>query len=344
MNKFFSKKMARTSCIIMNAFLLMIHITFLAFFSFYHIRIMQVFNVFSIAFYFVGFFIILRDHLAGYFQLMAVEVMLHMFFATVCLGCGYAFQLCFLGMLPVYFYGDYFSTQLQKKRVHGILIGVLSMLLFILVYTREQTKAPYYVINEDVEFWMRIVMIVINFAVVILCMKLLIRYVIASEGALVKKADYDALTKMPNRYYMLERLNHIYNSKKKNNYWVAIIDIDDFKKVNDKYGHNFGDFVLIKVADVLMNLHDIEACRWGGEEFLLMGQMNKSEDIPIEVLEKLRCDIANMQLQQGDIHTTVTITMGVAGYQEDLSIKEWIQLADKCLYVGKYNGKNRVVR
>ena len=64
----------------------------------------------------------------------------------------------------------------------------------------------------------------------------------------------------------------------------------------------------------------------------------------MDKLDRIRADIAKMQLKQGDIHTSVTITIGAAGCKDGLSVKEWIQLADKCLYVGKYNGKNRVVK
>lgn len=218
------------------------------------------------------------------------------------------------------------------------------MILYIVVYARERFRGPHYVIDDNVQFVIRICMGVINFAIIILCMSLLIRHVIASESELLRKADYDALTKLPNRYYMLDRLEDIYNGKNKNDHWVAMIDIDDFKKVNDRYGHNFGDYVLIRVADILMHLDGIDACRWGGEEFLLTGKLDDTHDIPVDKLDRIRADIAKMQLKQGDIHTSVTITIGAAGCKDGLSVKEWIQLADKCLYVGKYNGKNRVVK
>lgn len=344
MNQFFTKKMASTSCIIMNTFLLLIHIGFFVFFIYYHIRYMYIFNVFSMVFYACGYFFIRKEMLSQYFQLVAVEVMLHMVLATICLGCGYGFQLCLLGMVPVYFYGNYFSMQVQKKKVHGIFLGILSMILYIVVYARERFRGPHYVIDDNVQFVIRICMGVINFAIIILCMSLLIRHVIASESELLRKADYDALTKLPNRYYMLDRLEDIYNGKNKNDHWVAMIDIDDFKKVNDRYGHNFGDYVLIRVADILMHLDGIDACRWGGEEFLLTGKLDDTHDIPVDKLDRIRADIAKMQLKQGDIHTSVTITIGAAGCKDGLSVKEWIQIADKCLYVGKYNGKNRVVK
>ena len=93
MNQFFTKKMAATSCIIMNTFLLLIHIGFFVFFIYYHIRYMYIFNVFSMVFYACGYFFIRKEMLSQYFQLVAVEVMLHMVLATICLGCGYGFQL-----------------------------------------------------------------------------------------------------------------------------------------------------------------------------------------------------------------------------------------------------------
>ena len=179
MNQFFTKKMAATSCIIMNTFLLLIHIGLFVFFVYYHIRYMYIFNVFSMVFYACGYFFVWKEMLSQYFQLVAVEVMLHMVLATICLGCSYGFQLCLLGMVPVYFYGNYFSMQVQKKKVHGIFLGILSMILYIVVYAREYFRGPHYVIDDNVQFAIRICMGVINFAIIILCMSLFIRHVIA---------------------------------------------------------------------------------------------------------------------------------------------------------------------
>lgn len=343
MNNFFSKKMARTSCIVVNVILLLVHVCFFTFFTFFGIEYMKIFNIFSILFYLLGFLLIIHEQLGRYFTLMSLEVMLHMVFACICLGCGYDFQLCLLGMVAVYFYGDYFSIQLQGKRVHGVFLGILSMALFVFVYARERMYEPLYVINDDIQFIFRISMIVINFVLVIVCMKLLTRYVIASEGALLKKADYDALTKMPNRYYMIDRIDHLYEDGQIENYWLAIMDIDDFKKINDRYGHNFGDYVLIKVAELFGSIKCVDACRWGGEEFLLLGKLDDTGNIPMDLLEQIRSDIEAMHLEQDEIQTSITMTIGSAKYRENLAVKDWIQIADKCLYVGKYNGKNQVV-
>ena len=76
MNQFFTKKMAATSCIIMNTFLLLIHIGLFVFFVYYHIRCMYIFNVFSMVFYACAYFFVWKEMLSQYFQLVAVEVML----------------------------------------------------------------------------------------------------------------------------------------------------------------------------------------------------------------------------------------------------------------------------
>ena len=124
---------------------------------------------------------------------------------------------------------------------------------------------------------------------------------------------------------------------------VIIGDIDDFKKVNDTYGHNIGDEVLVTVADIITsNVPDnASVCRWGGEEILILIQDNLNGALPIA--EKIRAEIAASStiVEQGALK--ITMTFGVAEYTPGLTITKLISLADDNLYRGKNEGKNRVI-
>lgn len=151
-------------------------------------------------------------------------------------------------------------------------------------------------------------------------------------------ALYDNLTGLYNRHYMMDSL------KEQSNYansWIAIMDIDNFKKINDVYGHNAGDYVLKELAKILTTVG--EGCtiaRWGGEEFLILGS-DMSEDI--SVLEQLRNKVAEKPIVFEESPIAVTVTIGVSVYNNFVSVDKWIQDADQKLYFGKNNGKNRVV-
>ena len=129
----------------------------------------------------------------------------------------------------------------------------------------------------------------------------------------------------------------------KENRWIAIADIDNFKKINDTYGHNFGDFVLQTLANLMLsNIEDTEVCRWGGEEFLIIGKGNDI-DKAFKKLEKFRKEVEEFSFKNEEASTNLTITMGLSQYSKGLSLNDWINTADKKLYAGKYSGKNKIV-
>jgi diguanylate cyclase (GGDEF)-like protein len=127
-------------------------------------------------------------------------------------------------------------------------------------------------------------------------------------------------------------------------HWLAIIDIDDFKVINDTYGHNCGDEVLKALAAILSNsIPNTEVCRWGGEEFLLLGRIEKDMPTVVELLDRLRSSAEEHSFWYDETRLHLTLTIGVASYEAGQSTTEWINSADKNLYAGKKSGKNKVV-
>ena len=125
---------------------------------------------------------------------------------------------------------------------------------------------------------------------------------------------------------------------------IIFIDIDHFKDVNDTYGHAAGDAVLKSVASTIRSLlrkYDVLA-RYGGEEFLTLLPETELKDAA-HVAERFRKHIQNQTIFFGDQEIKVTITLGVSQFDSKLGAERCIQLADKALYEGKENGRNRVV-
>lgn len=162
---------------------------------------------------------------------------------------------------------------------------------------------------------------------------------------LEEKAAIDALTGIYNRRYLYETgqseveiasLNHEPLS-------VIMFDLDHFKKINDTYGHGFGDYVLKSVALLCSNnlrKSDVFA-RYGGEEFFIL-----LSGTPVGVAygkaESLRAKISNFAFQEEGIKVTVTASFGVAAYDPADSFDNLIKKADVNLYKAKESGRNRV--
>ncbi len=174
--------------------------------------------------------------------------------------------------------------------------------------------------------------------------------VITSEKEeLSKRADYDQLTGLYNRYIINKSID--FNKKlisegalDKNEFLIAMLDIDHFKNINDTYGHDTGDYILKKISKELMKFSKVGVLpgRWGGEEFLLISS-SMSEDEFRKELEKFRIKIYKDRFLYHGKKIKVTISIGLAKYQKGLKNDELVKLADEKLYIAKETGRNRLV-
>jgi diguanylate cyclase (GGDEF)-like protein len=125
--------------------------------------------------------------------------------------------------------------------------------------------------------------------------------------------------------------------------FVAIADIDKFKKVNDTYGHNAGDEVLKAVSSIMKNSIRSEdyIARWGGEEYLIILD-NLSLEKAISRLESIRDAIeSNVVVVDGKTKISVTISFGLTILRED-GLLDTINIADENLYKSKETGRNKI--
>lgn len=164
------------------------------------------------------------------------------------------------------------------------------------------------------------------------------------------KAENDYLTDLLNRRAMNvildEKLQDL-SDKKINSISLAIIDIDDFKHINDTYGHNFGDLALKKIGKIFKNEQKynnrIHIARWGGEEFLILFE-NCSFDIAFNCLENLRNKIQKQVIQDERNSVNLTISIGLCHNNSCITDKDLlIKKADIALYNAKKLGKNKTI-
>jgi diguanylate cyclase (GGDEF)-like protein len=155
-------------------------------------------------------------------------------------------------------------------------------------------------------------------------------------------SEEDYLTKLYNRRKIHETIEtEIKRSRRYNSaFAVLLLDIDNFKSINDTYGHNTGDKVLVQFANIIRHTireSDI-ASRWGGEEFLVICP-ETTTDGAISLAEKIRYNIERNNFDEAG---KITASIGVAGIEHGDNVKSLIFRADEALYSSKKAGKNRV--
>ena len=163
---------------------------------------------------------------------------------------------------------------------------------------------------------------------------------------LEKYANYDTLTHLLNRRSMDNYLQEAYRQATtgKTSFCLLMTDIDDFKKVNDTYGHDCGDEVLKYVAQTISTgvKKTDSVFRWGGEEICIL--LNADEEHAVAAAERIRADIAHDSVNyRNEVDVSVTVTMGVSPYRDGMTIQAMMNDADEKLYWGKRHGKNQVV-
>lgn len=170
-----------------------------------------------------------------------------------------------------------------------------------------------------------------------------------NNAALLEMSSTDMMTHLKLKYYFFNLLTEAIDAAFLNKQHVAVImfDIDFFKKFNDTYGHECGDFVLKSVADLIRkNLRDSDvASRYGGEEFTAL-LIDAGKEEAMIVADRIRSTINEHDFVYNNQHLHVTISGGVSVFDAETNLvsspNEFVNQADQGLYMSKNNGRNRV--
>lgn len=264
----------------------------------------------------------------------------YMVAATLCMGYTAGFHLYCMSLIPLTFYMEYMAHRLQIPKMNAyvassILVGVN---LFSTGYT--VLRGPVYAVGTEVQFRFMVVNAISVFGFLIGYSGVMLKLVMGSEQKLMDMAHTDRLTGLFNRHYMITHLGTLLQAVQPEQ-WIAMADIDDFKKINDTYGHSSGDYVLVELARLMQEVcPNCTISRWGGEEFLIICNGGAPG---AEVMEQLRQRVEQNRFFHQGKEIKVTVTIGVAPYQAGQTLEKWIQTADARLYEGKNAQKNRVV-
>lgn len=330
-----------------------LHFIFSTIFFIKGVSVLVYFNIFSGIMYIFFYLYFIEKNLILSTIITFIEVSIHSILCVYFIGwqCGfYIYPLC---LIPVIYF---ISINILKKNIYGHILSIVTLLNYQISERVSSSRIAMF--QEDFKILDRslysfnTICASIFFVYLVYSFLYEMRFIqedLESKNEILKNiANIDQLTNISNRRCMNENLKvHIEKfNKLKKAFSIAICDIDNFKKINDTYGHDCGDLVLKDIANIFIEnskQYDIDICRWGGEEFLIL---IKNSDIYTSkvICEKILNDIRQHELAYKDENIKVTMTFGLAEFNlENNDIERVLKQADVNLYKGKSTIKNCVV-
>ena len=308
------------------------------------------FNIVSVIIYAFCTLLCKYGHIMPVYVSIILEVTIYTIVSTYYIGlrCG---TYCFLfSIVPIIIYFGCYLFK-GKNRWHIIMMLVLNFCIFAFLYIKYSSVEPVYSMHPVIRL---ILVLFSSFVMVFSTIFYNTIYIYASEvemTSLERKnkqlsvdAQEDSLTNLLNRRGFFPLMECLMNDDKNSRFCIAFCDIDNFKRINDTFGHDAGDEVLRHITGIIKKeLQGCDICRWGGEEIVIL---MKGYDIDaakekIEVLRKT-IEFNPTVFYNKRIFTTITI-----GLEENRDIydepEDIIKKADERMYYGKQHGKNILI-
>lgn len=314
----------------------------------YRLELFSLINFISV-FAFMLFVFLLKINKARIcYYLVHIEMTFYCIMSILLIGWDYNTQYFFIFLVvPL----PYFSF---RKSPPFEVITVVGLLLYSLLYF--YTRNPGFVKPEYQTSILINTISYINLVFIVVLTYLFTRVathtnsksnkaLIETNENLQKMINHDSVTGLLTRPPFIHKL---YAAKRKllqeNKPYVLIFgDIDNFKVLNDFYGHEFGDKILKKVGEIIVGeiRESDSAARWGGEEFLIMLENININDAILKA-EKIRRKVEHSSLIHNEAEIKITMTLGLAEGTTSPDIYSEINRADKLMYEGKILGKNKL--
>lgn len=315
-----------------------IHVLFCVVFFALSLPILGTFNIASCALHLFAHRLNGRGQTGRAFTVGAAEVVAHATLASVIIGLSsgfFIYILCLITMLPL---APWLN---QRSRVFAAagLITYTAVLAAVVASVGHMRELDFVVLRT-----MQVANVVMAFLLVALIVHLLAEATRRAQDRVEHLARTDFLTGLQNRRSMYERLlaSRAEHDREGERFSVIIGDLDNFKRTNDRYGHDVGDRMLCAVADAMaecLRPTDIVA-RWGGEEFLVL-LPNTSCEQALVVADRILEAVRTVRVDTAKKPVGTTISLGLAEYQSEEEITSLIARADEQLYQAKASGKNQ---
>ena len=308
------------------------------------------FNILSVTVYAVCLILCRRGRIMPVYISILLEVTAYTIISTYYVGlrCG---TYCFLfSIVPIIIYFGSFLFK-GKTRWSVALMLALNFLIFAALYIIFSEVKPVYIVSPA----SRITLVLFSsFVMVFSTIVYNFLYIYLSEvektdlesrnRQLSADASEDALTGLLNRRGFLPVMERLMHEGIDPHFCIAFCDIDNFKIINDSFGHDAGDEVLTHITAIMKKeMPGCEICRWGGEEIVIL---MRDYDLAVakEKLEYLRKSIESNPTAFYNKRIQTTVTIGLEENRKDYSEPDdIIKVADERMYYGKQHGKNRLV-
>lgn len=326
------------TCLTANTIYLVLHVFYLVLFLISGLTVLSIVTGVVIAFYVFAYWLIRIKKYYLYALICGNVFFVLISVTSLMAGFNTGFHFYLIGLCIVSFFTSYFS---KSKDIRGSIVWVgLSLAIYLTLYLVSQFNAPYYVIEKWLEITLFIVNAVVVFLFIASYMVVFLKYALSLEKKIMNESRTDELTQIKNRYGLYDYFDTM---EDKSNKVLVLFDIDDFKAINDRYGHAGGDYVLKRIAEITTKeLSDSFVCRYGGEEFVAV--MEEDEKAPVlERLEALRKKIESEKFGFEGERINVTITIGATKSADEISLEKWVEETDEKMYSGKKSGKNKIV-
>lgn len=332
-----SFKLLLSSCCVLAG---VTHFAFGILFYQAHVLPMAHINVASVLVYVLSALLLRQDRVGLAMILMIGEVAVHAVLAVVAVGWESGFHYYLLIAIPIYL-----ANQVNRWPLKITMATAISVSYIALDWYWRKAP-PVYQMDLSTLAYLHRFNLVTTIAILSGLTVLYVHLITQAEARLHELATTDSLTGLMNRRSLLAVLEAEQARRQRQPHDVAIIlvDIDHFKKLNDTFGHNMGDWALQAVSEVLKRgVREMDfVARWGGEEFLIILPF---ADIAtaMPVAERLRQGIAELRFPTKGHELRVTATLGLSHLGTDEVADIAIQRADAALYKGKHDGRNQVV-
>ncbi|MBQ3866165.1 MAG: GGDEF domain-containing protein, partial [Clostridia bacterium] len=289
---------------------------------------------------FLGFFLY---KLGKLFRTIGITVffvlVVSMFTFFLCSGQPDGFGVIWIATLPS------FSLLLLHRTKGSILSGAMFLILVFFFWTPWGKALVQY--NYSETFRLHFPILYLAFYGIALLLETIrsasIRMLEKSRDRSEELYAHDPLTGIYNRYGFRKVRGAVF-ADKSDGHALAMLDLDLFKSINDRYGHDIGDDLLIEFAKIMVETAGDKAvpCRWGGEEFMLL--FYRTEDA-VPVCEKILNDMRKkvFRLDGNDVSATVSIGLVLGESGKEIEYAQALRQADRTLYQAKDQGRDRMI-
>ena len=324
---------------------LLAHVFFAAMFACLHIHPMMLYNILSILFYGIIAQMVKRKKYRIAVLSVHLEVSFFVFLTVICIGWNTGFAFYLIALCALVYFCPY-------RRIYlPYLFAFMEILLFIglKVYTMSHFPLISLISSHKI-----ILFIYCCNAVGCTSTILYGAYISNLSSLFTKKelqeenenlqniVNHDELTHLLTRTYLRNKFKGRLNEDRP--VYLIMADVDDFKLINDTYGHPCGDYVLATLSDIMKEVCplDSDVVRWGGEEFVIL-LYNKSKEDTLTIIQQLKEAIAVFPFLYHSKALHLTMTYGISSLEDCTDLETLIQKADQRMYYGKRHGKNIII-